>query len=679
MILGWATREGIFGFRKIVLAILKQSEGIADMVKLGRYAALSAGGAVAVIIHAFRSREQFYPAMLYLATSKINLVLLLNMALVVMCMIWQAIKTLFLGSLREAEVERLNEQLWREVMEILFAMTIFREEFNVIFVAMITVLLFIKAFHWLSQTRVEYIETTPSVSRLSHFRIITFMAFLLSLDLLFLQFSVSHLLRTRKASVSLFFAFEYVILATSTIATFLKYVLSVGDMVMEGQWDNKAVYIFYIELVRDLLHLSLYLFFFLVIFIHYGLPLHLVRELYETFRNFKARVADFIRYRKITSNMNDRFPDATEEELGRDATCIICREEMSAAKKLPCGHFFHVHCLRSWLERQQTCPTCRAPVFASESAPANAADAPVAHQQDPQQDQPQGQGAPPDRRPFQAQGLVQWPGTGTAAYMRHPLYMQASVSANNQPHPAVTCLAVQPGNVAWYPAYMRMIPQGNFPGASQGNNSGNEAGPSGSTAAPPRANTSAQCYQMPAYGCIPLAGFILQQQTQGAQVTSTYGDSERQTGPNTRNTTPPSVLQIQLSQIEQYIEVMQKQLQSAIQLQRQLRSMNTETHVTTASGSSQEGSIENLSAPTRDRLDTKGKSPISSKYEESILSSFDGVPPNTQTHDLTSLLTAQEQGLVTSPPAPEEYGIASGKDTSTDEHDDARQGDHGKS
>lgn len=52
---------------------------------------------------------------------------------------------------------------------------------------------------------------------------------------------------------------------------------------------------------------------------NYGLPLHLVRELYETFRNFKARVADFIRYRRITSNMNDRFPDATAEELGRSA------------------------------------------------------------------------------------------------------------------------------------------------------------------------------------------------------------------------------------------------------------------------------------------------------------------------------------------------------------------------
>lgn len=48
---------------------------------------------------------------------------------------------------------------------------------------------------------------------------------------------------------------------------------------------------------------------------NYGVPLHLIRELYETFRNFKIRVADYVRYRKITSNMNDRFPDATPEEL----------------------------------------------------------------------------------------------------------------------------------------------------------------------------------------------------------------------------------------------------------------------------------------------------------------------------------------------------------------------------
>ncbi|XP_035819593.1 uncharacterized isoform X1 [Zea mays] len=122
----------------------------------------------------------------------------------------------------------------------------------------------------------------------------------------------------QEASVAIFFSFEYMILATSTLSTFVKYIFYVSDMLMEGQWEKKAVYTFY-----------------------------LVRELYVTFRNFRIRIADYVRYRKITSNMNERFPDATSEELDvSDATCIICREEMATAKKLLDGHLFHVHCLR---------------------------------------------------------------------------------------------------------------------------------------------------------------------------------------------------------------------------------------------------------------------------------------------------------------------------------------------
>ncbi|PNH00765.1 E3 ubiquitin-protein ligase, partial [Tetrabaena socialis] len=74
----------------------------------------------------------------------------------------------------------------------------------------------------------------------------------------------------------------------------------------------------------------------------------------------------------------DRFPDADAEDLRRcDGVCIICREEMAGAgsnKRLHCGHVFHLHCLRSWLERQQNCPTCRASVFRRPgAAPAAAA------------------------------------------------------------------------------------------------------------------------------------------------------------------------------------------------------------------------------------------------------------------------------------------------------------------
>lgn len=85
----------------------------------------------------------------------------------------------FLGTLRESEIERINERISQAVMETCLAMTIFRDQFNMEFVAMFVILTFVKVLHWLVQDRVDYLETTPTVSRLHHLRIITFMNVLL--------------------------------------------------------------------------------------------------------------------------------------------------------------------------------------------------------------------------------------------------------------------------------------------------------------------------------------------------------------------------------------------------------------------------------------------------------------------------------------------------------------------
>ncbi|CAM6105159.1 unnamed protein product [Calypogeia fissa] len=597
------------------------------MVRFGRYAAASAVGATGVIFHAFNSREQFYPAMLYLATSKVSLVLLLNMALVIICGVWQLVKTIFLGPLREIEVERLNEQLWREVMEILFAMTVFRDEFNVSFVTLIIVLLFIKAFHWLAQTRVEYIETTPSVSRLAHARIISFMAVLLTMDCLLFNQSFSHLLKTREASVSLFFAFEYIILATATVATFVKYSLYLGDMIMDGQWDNKAIYVFYLELVRDLLHLSLYLFFFLVIFRFKGLPLHLVRELYETFRNFKTRVADFIRYRNVTSNMNVRFPDATPEELTRsDATCIICREEMSAAKKLPCGHLFHIHCLRSWLERQQTCPTCRSSVLTPEGGGRVGPD--------------------PAAGPRQVEAGLDANAHGNGANSQAP---SAASVQQERLHGAASSAAAQyqssyvyptmraDGSTWYHPAYLAFVPQaylaamvGGGPStststrASSGLEEGNQGIRTGVTSEPmptsqaqfwqawaqmrmaasPASYTqwqsAAGSSQIPSWAIssqVPVQGQSMDSSTTAefSQAAQPNMDGSERSGPdasmNSEGNSPAS-LHAQQVHLKQWIEVLEKQLSSAIERQTQLsQEAEATTNVSKEHGESSEATF----------------------------------------------------------------------------------------
>ena len=350
------------------------------MLALPKYLALSAGAVTCVVAHALYTREQYFPAMMYLSTSKAALVAIGNFAFALMLVLAHAVKATFLGTLREAEVERLYERTRDAVMETCLAMTIFREEFNSRFVALFVSLLFVKAFHWLYQDRVQYTETAPTLSRFTHVRLATFMGTLLLVDLSMLSYIVGNTIENGP-SVLLLFGFEYVILATKLFVGFAKYLIISADRMLDGQWQGKGTCVFYLELVTDLLQLFVYFVFFLIIFAYYGMPVHLVRDLYVTFRNFRKRVEEFIRYRRVTANLNDRFPDSTAEDLSTgDDVCIICRENMevdaqggSKPKKLPCGHSFHLHCLRSWLERQQACPTCRQSVLPERERRANAA------------------------------------------------------------------------------------------------------------------------------------------------------------------------------------------------------------------------------------------------------------------------------------------------------------------
>lgn len=86
------------------------------------------------------------------------------------------------------------------------------------------------------------------------------------------------------------------------------------------------------------------------------------------------------------------LPSPTEAECIEDDTCIICMDSLyptkaqlkSAMKNhkvkaddniiknalikykpktLPCGHFLHMYCLKSWFERSKSCPMCRMDIF----------------------------------------------------------------------------------------------------------------------------------------------------------------------------------------------------------------------------------------------------------------------------------------------------------------------------
>jgi hypothetical protein len=71
-------------------------------------------------------------------------------------------------------------------------------------------------------------------------------------------------------------------------------------------------------------------------------------------------------YREATHRLQHAFPDAWPNN---DEPCSICMEPMSRAKQLPCGHTFHLACLRAWVQQggphasSFTCPNCRQPML----------------------------------------------------------------------------------------------------------------------------------------------------------------------------------------------------------------------------------------------------------------------------------------------------------------------------
>ncbi|KAI1784254.1 hypothetical protein LXA43DRAFT_227670 [Ganoderma leucocontextum] len=386
------------------------------------YCVFSTFAVAATIANACRAHSTFYSVSIYLAKSSRSVLVLANFGFICSLLFGRVLQKLFFGSLQPREVERLYDQTWMFVTESLLAFTIFRDEFDVPFLLMFGFLLFVKCFHWLMADRVESMDQTnyPGPPTLFHVRVNALFFVLWAIDTVMFAFAVESTL-THGVGGMVLFASEYAILLASALNAMLRYILSILDLrrarARGGEnappWENKSMYIFYIELLTDFLKLTTYMTFFMIILTFYGLPLNIIRDVFVTARSFITRLRALVRYHNATRDMDRRYPDATEAELAEmsDRTCIICREEMQSRtvpqpdpagqgataegeqqqqqppppppadgpnmtpKKLPCGHIFHFQCLRSWLERQQSCPTCRRTVLENDPPP-NANQAP---------------------------------------------------------------------------------------------------------------------------------------------------------------------------------------------------------------------------------------------------------------------------------------------------------------
>lgn len=416
-------------------------------MRLAYYAGASTAAAAACLLKAFHERPNFYSATVYLSQSNACLLILTNLLLVGACAFMFALQRLLYGPLRPIEVEHLSEKAWYAVLDTLLAMPSFREDVGGWLLTMFVLLLAGKVWGWIGEGRVDILEQQPPANpRLFHMRLSTSLVVSVLFDMWMAWYCVDTVLANPRPGMMVIFTFEFTIQIVLSTFTLLRYCLAVAEIQVvkqqtqeaiearkleiraeraearqneteEGRptpaspvddepievdenevdipgWEEKRRWLFGLEVTTDFVKLMIYVVFLVVSITFNGLPMHIMRDVYLTFASFTKRVSDFLQYRRATSDMNTRYPDATTEEIRGDA-CIVCRENMFAweqpqanapaqpvgdqpapvptpahvrrdeglrAKKLPCGHILHLRCLKSWLERQQMCPTCRRPV-----------------------------------------------------------------------------------------------------------------------------------------------------------------------------------------------------------------------------------------------------------------------------------------------------------------------------
>ena len=241
-----------------------------------------------------------------------------------------------------ADCQHVFERLWLFLTESLLALTIFRDDFSPGFAIMFGLLAFLRCFHWITADRIDYVRPCvvapltsqmdqiphPGPGSLFHLRASGVLLVLGTLDVVLTAYAVISIVDDGVSAMVLF-ASEYMILLASISGTAARYIVGLVDLRRAGgradapSWEDKSVWLFYVDLavgtlmdsfgvrtigrprfedpvlIADFAKLLTYLTFFAIIVLHYGVPLHIIRDVWMTCRSFLSRCQDLIRYRYV--------------------------------------------------------------------------------------------------------------------------------------------------------------------------------------------------------------------------------------------------------------------------------------------------------------------------------------------------------------------------------------------
>ncbi|KAM9227853.1 E3 ubiquitin-protein ligase AMFR isoform 3-T3 [Leptosomus discolor] len=304
----------------------------------------------------------------YLLTDSLCIWVLVNTACCFLMLVAKLIQCMVFGPLRVSERQHLKDKFWNFIFYkfifIFGVLNVQTVEEVVMWCLWFSGLVFLHLMVQLCKDRFEYLSFSPTTPMSSHVRVLTLLiAMLLSccgLAIICGIIGYAHGMHTLA-----FMAAESLLVTVRTAHVILRYVIHLWDLNHEGTWEGKGTYVYYTDFVMELTLLSLDLMHHIHMLLFGNIWLSMASlvifmQLRYLFHEVQRRIRRHKNYLRVVGNMEARFAVATPEELAaNNDDCAICWDSMQSARKLPCGHLFHNSCLRSWLEQDTSCPTCR--------------------------------------------------------------------------------------------------------------------------------------------------------------------------------------------------------------------------------------------------------------------------------------------------------------------------------
>ncbi|XP_023582657.1 E3 ubiquitin-protein ligase AMFR isoform X2 [Trichechus manatus latirostris] len=267
----------------------------------------------------------------YLLSDSLSVWVLVNTACCVLMLVAKLIQCIVFGPLRVSERQHLKDKFWNFIFYkfifIFGVLNVQTVEEVVMWCLWFAGLVFLHLMVQLCKDRFEYLSFSPTTPMSSHGRVLSLLiAMLLSCCGLAVVCCITGY--THGMHTLAFMAAESLLVTVRTAHVILRYVIHLWDLNHEGTWEGKGTYVYYTDFVMELTLLSLDL-------------MHHIHML--LFGNIWLSMASLVIFMQLRYLFHE-----VQRRIRRHKNYLRVVGNMEASS-----------CLRSWLEQDTSCPTCR--------------------------------------------------------------------------------------------------------------------------------------------------------------------------------------------------------------------------------------------------------------------------------------------------------------------------------